>query len=361
VNTYAGKHGIAPLTRSTYSEIVPSTFYDAEACTGPSGWQSEQMLDVLAVHGVAPKAKVQYVGGFNCGTGLDVAMSQVLDRRLATVVSNSYGNLGEPPADAVVVNENQHLQAAAEGVGLYFSSGDSGDESPNLGRTAPDYPASSPWVTAVGGTTTAIAKDGSVALETGWGNHYDAVVKDPATGALSYADPVPGAFSSGAGGGVSGLFGLPWYQEGTVSATGRSVPDVAADADPRTGELVGYRPITNDATLKQGPYDEVIYGGTSLASPLLAAEVALVQQSTHATIGFANPLIYGVHAADPSLFRDVLPRFVAVAYDDQTTGETSLVTGNQDTSLTVTPGYDTVTGLGSLSLTQLKGVWSHRR
>jgi subtilase family serine protease len=145
-----------------------------------------------------------------------------------------------------------------------------------------------------------------------------------------------------------------------VSASGRSVPDVAADADPRTGELVGYRPITDDTTLAQGPYDEVIYGGTSLASPLFAAEVALVQQSVHATIGFANPLIYGVHSADPSLFRDVLPRFVAVAYDDQTTGETSLVTGNQDTSLTVTPGYDTVTGLGSLSLTQLRGVWSHR-
>jgi subtilase family serine protease len=310
------------------------------------------------VHNIAPRAKVLYLGGFNCGTGLDVAMSQILDGRLANIVSNSYGYGGEYPQDQVQVNENQHLQAIAEGIGLYFSSGDDGDEAANLGAPSPDYPASSPYVTAVGGTTTEIAKNGSVALETGWGNDYDAVLKDTTTGALSYAQPVPGDFASGAGGGVSAVFAQPWYQRGVVSSSGRAVPDVAADADPRTGELIGIRPIVDDATLAVGPYTEEVYGGTSLASPLFAAEVALVQQATHSTIGFANPVFYDVFRAKPASFRDVLPRFVAVAYDDQFTGKTNLVTGNRDTSLTTAQGWDDVTGLGALSISQLRAVWS---
>lgn len=356
VNTLAAKHGEIPLT--TYSQKVPTTFYDGALCGQPSGWQGEQTLDVDAVHNIAPRAKVLYVGGFNCGTGLDVAMSQILDRRLATIVSNSYGYAGEYPVDQVQVNENQHLQAVAEGIGLYFSSGDNGDEAAALGSPSPDYPASSPFVTAVGGTTTEIARNGSVALETGWGNDYDAVLKDTATGALSYAQPVPGDFASGAGGGFSTVFARPWYQQGVVPGSARGVPDVAADADPRTGELIGIRPIVDDATLAVGPYTEEIYGGTSLASPLFAAEVALVQQATRSTIGFANPLFYDVFRAKPASFRDVLPRFVAVAYDDQFSGETSLVTGNRDTSLTTAPGWDDVTGLGALSVGQLQRVWS---
>jgi subtilase family serine protease len=358
VNTLAAKHGQAPLTGATYTQKVPGTFYDGALCGYPSGWQGEQTLDVDAVHNVAPKAKVLYVGGFNCGTGLDVAMSQILDDKLATIVSNSYGYVGEYAQDLVQVNENQHVQAIGEGIGLYFSSGDSGDESLNLGTTSPDYPASSPYVTAVGGTTTEVAKNGSVALETGWGNDYDSVLKDTTTGSLSYKEPVPGAFASGAGGGVSSVFARPWYQQGVVSSTGRAVPDVAADADPRTGELIGIRPIVDESTLAVGPYTEEIYGGTSLASPLFAAEAALVQQATHSTIGFANPLFYDVFKAKPASFRDVLPRFIAVAYDDQFTGLTSLVTGNRDTSLTTAPGWDDVTGLGALSISQLRNVWS---
>lgn len=357
VNTYAAKHGQPALT--TYSQKVPSTLYDGALCGYPSGWQGEQTLDVIAVHNIAPKAKVLYVGGFNCGTGLDVSMSQILDDHLANIVSNSYGYVGEYPQDEVQVNENQHLQAIAEGIGLYFSSGDDGDEAANLGSVSPDYPASSPYVTAVGGTSTEIAKNGSVALETGWGNDYDAVVQD-ASGDRSYEAPVPGAFASGAGGGFSTVFTRPWYQQGVVSSSGRAVPDVAADADPRTGELIGIRPIVDDTTLATGPYTEEIYGGTSLASPLFAAEIALVQQATRSTIGFANPVLYGAYKARSSSFRDVLPRFLAVAYDDQFSGETSLVTGNRDTSLTTSQGWDDVTGLGALSIAQLRQVCSRR-
>src|SRR6185437_12275371 len=97
-------------------------------CQYPSGWQGEQTLDVESVHALAPGAKILYVGGFNCGGGLDVAMSKILDGGLANIVSNSYGDQGEDVGADVVAGEvNIQLQAAGEGIGLYFSCGDSGD------------------------------------------------------------------------------------------------------------------------------------------------------------------------------------------------------------------------------------------
>ncbi len=351
VNTYSGKHGVAPLTRATYSQIVPRTFYDEALCGGPSGWQPEQNLDVIAAHGMAPKAHVTYVGGFNCGTGLDAAMSTVLDNKLATIVTNSYGGVGEVPPDLVQVNENQHLQAIGEGIGLYFSSGDDGDETDNLPTAAPDYPASSPYVTAVGGTSTGIAKDGSLAFETGWGTNRDLVVTN-ADGSLGYDQPVPGSFWAGAGGGVSAYFGKPWYQAGIVPTANRGVPDIAADADPYTGELIGIRPV-DDATLQVGPYEEQTYGGTSLASPLFAGEVALVQQATHRTIGFANPLMYDAYRAHASVFRDVLSKPFELAATSPSSGNSYLVSGDRDSSLTATRGWDDVTGLGALTFARL--------
>ncbi|MCB8808816.1 hypothetical protein LJD48_28135, partial [Escherichia coli] len=83
--------------------------------------QGEQSLDVDSVHATAPQANILYVGGFNCGGGLDVAMSKILDGKLANIVSNSYGNVGEAlPQDVIDGTVNIHLQAAGEGIGLYF-------------------------------------------------------------------------------------------------------------------------------------------------------------------------------------------------------------------------------------------------
>ena len=62
----------------------PKQFVDQEACGLPSGWQGEQTLDVEAVHALAPGANILYVGGFNCGGGIDVAMSKILDANSRT-------------------------------------------------------------------------------------------------------------------------------------------------------------------------------------------------------------------------------------------------------------------------------------
>jgi subtilase family serine protease len=351
-DTYAAAHGEPPLT--TYSQILPPAFYDDQRCGGPALWQVEQTLDVEAVHGIAPAASILYVAASSCFGGWDLALSTVLDRRLATIVSNSYswGPESITPADVLRSGESQQLQAAAEGIGLYYASGDHGDRAAIVGSPVPEYPGSTPWVTAVGGTSTGIARDGSVALETGWGSSVDPVVTDPVSGAAKYALSLPGQFLEGAGGGISAVFPQPDYQAGVVPgalAQGRRAsPDIAADADSFTGMLIGVRPLVDASTGATGSYLEGPVGGTSLATPVIAGQVAVAQQLTGKTLGFANPTLYNLYQQAPTGFRDVLPPTTpfALADTDPITGSADLVTGDTDTSLTVTKGYDDVTGLG---------------
>ena len=361
-NSYSQQVGAPLLNSRTYSQIVPkpAEFSDQAACAQPSGWQTEQTLDVEAAHGVAPGAHLLYVGGFNCGGGLDIALSKILDGKLANIVSNSYGNLGEAVSDTTIAGQqNQHLQAAAEGIGLYFSSGDSGDEQANLGYKSPDFPASSPYVTSVGGTSLGVAANGGYQFEAGWGSTRDEIVKSSGD-KLKYTSPLPGAeFRGGAGGGVSADFDQPAYQQGTVpdalasgpNGPARVSPDIASLADPYTGYLIGLRPIVDDQTLQTGPYANATYGGTSLASPLTAAQIAIVQQQLGGAVGFANPSIYALHRSQPSVFRDVTPQNPpkALAFSSPDTNKSYLVTLDRDSSLATAPGYDDVTGLGSLS------------
>ncbi len=354
VNTYSAALGEPALTASNYSQIVPTPaqFVDQAACGFPSGWQGEQTLDVEAVHGIATGAKILYVGGFNCGGGLDVALSKILDNRLANIVSNSYGNTGEAiPADSLKGAQNLHIQAAGEGIGLYFSSGDSGDEVANLGYASPDFPASSPYVTSVGGTSLGITQAGKIAYETGWGTAGDKI--NPA--GTAYLSPLPGGFFFGAGGGTSAVFPAPAYQSGIVptslSRGFRVSPDIAALADPYTGFSIGIRPIIDETTLAVGDFQRQTYGGTSLASPLTAAQIAIVQQASSTSIGFANPTLYGIDRVLPSAFRDVLPQSPtrALVYTSARSGNSYLISLDQDSTLKTASGYDAVTGLGGVT------------
>jgi subtilase family serine protease len=357
VNTYSASLGEPGLTSATYSQIIPKTsaFSDQEACQEPSGWQGEQTLDVESVHGLAPGAHILYVGGYNCGGGLDVALSNVLDNKLSNIVSNSYSDGGEDlPASVIEGEQNLYIQAAGEGIGLYFSSGDNGDNLELDGSIQADFPGSDPWVTSVGGTSIGIDKSGKLSFETGWGNTLDKIVTT--NGVAAYTGPLPGPlFAGGGGGGASTIFAEPSYQKGVVPASlakgHRVTPDIASLADPYTGFLIGIRPITNDTTLATGPFENETYGGTSLASPLTAAQIAIVQQATHSTIGFANPTLYGLNRILPSSFRDILPQNppAALVYTSATSGNTYLNTLDRDSSLVTTRGYDNVTGMGELT------------
>jgi subtilase family serine protease len=344
VNRYAKATKEPGLAKGQFIQTVTKPFTLQTECGAETGWNEEQTLDVEAVHSIAPGATIHYVGAKNCDTGLDTALNSVIQHHSADLISNSYGYLGEdvPPA-TMKLDGSLFVQAAAEGIGVYFSSGDSGDElaAGNTTSAQPDFPASDPLVTAVGGTSLAISKSNRYAFETGWGSEHDVI--DFSGQKAAYDQPLPGEFLFGAGGGTSTLFRQPAYQKGTVPSAlsqrygntpARVVPDVAALADPYTGFLIGE---TID-----GAFSLVDIGGTSLACPTFVGIQALASTGRATPIGFANPLLYSLPAG---AFRDVQPRRAPVAAASPT--GVSLTTFDHDSSLQTSFGYDDVTGRGT--------------
>ena len=344
-NQYSVAEGDAPFAPGQFIDTsTPSQFDDQDECGGEAGWNEEQSLDVEAVHGMAPSATVHYFGANDCISGIDNTVNQIVQTHAASIVSNSYsyGTEEIDPAE-VQLEHSLFLQAGLEGIGFYFSSGDDGDNSAVDGVNAPEpgYAASDPLVTAVGGTSLAVGSTKGYQFETGWGDDRDFVDYTGPTGA--YEETLPGDFYAGAGGGVSTLFAEPWYQKGTVptslatsrgAAAMRTVPDVSADADPYTGFAFGE---TTD-----GVFSISGIGGTSLACPVIAGIQADASTHRRQPIGFANPLLYAVGRL---ALRDVTPPAATVAVTRRQA--TALVTFNLDTSLTVTRGYDDVTGMGT--------------
>jgi subtilase family serine protease len=242
------------------------------------------------------------------------------------------------------------IQAAAEGIGVYFSSGDTGDETARFGFATTEWPTSSPWVTAVGGTSLGVGQANTRVLETGWGT------SDYSCNTTTLACSRTG-WLYGAGGGVSRLFPEPSYQSSAgLSLSGRGVPDVAALGDPQTGLLIG-----QTQTFPEGAhYDEYRIGGTSLSSPIFAGLMALADQKAGHPHGFANPAFY----ANKSSFYDVLSVKTAVArrnYNnsvDASAGTSDRLRTFDDYSGSPTQhtnaGWDNVTGLGTP-----QGVFAH--
>jgi subtilase family serine protease len=374
-NTYATTNGLAPFAKNQFQQVVaPGTYRHPESkAQDPQGWYGEETLDVEAVHSMAPGATVVYVGSPNNYQDMDAAMNHVVDRHLADIVTNSYGWSGEDLPNGVIKPFNDTLiQAAAEGIGVCFSSGDSGDEVANLGYPSVDWPASSPWVTAVGGTSLGVGSTDNYLFETGWGTTRSLLSAD----GLSWDPTPPGVYLYGGGGGTSRLFAQPWYQVGVVPASianrfsttpGRAVPDVAMDADPTTGMLVGQTQTWSDGSVS---YDTYRIGGTSLASPLFAGVMALADQLAeknggHA-LGFANPALYAAYSATKAsgsaAFHDIVnpttaagaPTTLAAVRSDFINGENdsagirySLRSFNQTGTIKTAPGYDDVTGVGT--------------
>ncbi|SEC01772.1 Subtilase family protein [Amycolatopsis tolypomycina] len=356
-STYAKKNDPAhPLKQSQFSQHVFPVNPELEPpdqCDA-AGWYGEETLDVEAAHGLAPGANILYVGGSDCqDNSLDIALNYVVAGHKADIVSNSYGDTGEDiPADEVKVFNQISLQAVLEGIGVYFSSGDNGDEVARLGTPSPDFSASAPWITAVGGTSIAIGKDGKKIFETGW-----------ETSKSTLTDGVygPAAYTSGSGGGTSRLFEQPFYQKGVVpdalakknqtgNKKGRVVPDISAIGDPNTGFLVGQTQTFPDGAY----YDQYRIGGTSLASPVFAGIMAVADSFDHFHHGFINPVIYKL-TSRTSAISDVKHVDAAVArvdYANQVDATEGLLRSvrtldYQGLTIHTTPGYDDVTGLGT--------------
>jgi subtilase family serine protease len=337
-NRYAAKHGLPKLTTGVnFSQIIPAGIYDvppADVVTA-QGWWTEQSLDMAAVHGSAPGASILYVGASDPGTSLTIALANVLYNHLADVATNSYGFNGEAVGSALQSMYDQaFIAGAALGTTVLFSSGDDGDLAFINGVASGSFPATSAYVTGVGGTSLLLNASGTKS-EYGWGTYRDyladATVNSAKSVTTSGLETTTAygyefdafAFYSGSGGGISLIEPQPAYQATavpavlsttlnlasgyteTLPAPERVSPDVAMVADPYTGYLYGEtftiagNPISDAGCTpisSTEEYCEQAEGGTSLASPLMAGVIAVIDSKRKATggapVGFANPLLY---------------------------------------------------------------------
>ena len=182
-----------------------------------------------------------------------------------------------------------------------------------------------------------------------------------------WGPPAPGGFYGGAGGGTSQLYLQPTWQKGVVpnsiatfdpnltgpGAASRVVPDVGMLADPYTGYLIGQTdPVA-------GVYGEFPIGGTSLATPLFTASIALAQQYAGRHFGSANPLLY--KAAKSGALRDITPTKTLQAVAIPTYGYlATFAYSGPENILNVAVGFDDETGLGAPNGTSfLKALKQH--
>ena len=329
--------------------VAPGTLKYPEDDAETQSWYIEQALDVEWAHAVAPRAKLVYVGAANDAAGLDHALNAAIDEHLANIISNSWG-LPEAWASQGEINSLNDMfkQAAAEGIGVYFASGDNGDLRDAIGEKSVGFPDSSPWVTSVGGTALGSAATASAPVGAGWGStsHRLERARLEAQGARRLpgrlgrrSQPHLRAALVPEGGGTGAA--ATW--KGTLR---RAEPDIAMNADPNTPVI-----FTQTYVKPNGRYTQIDswIGGTSLAAPMTAALMALADQGARRPHGFANPGLYGL--AGSSAFHDITPTDGTLAVlRNALTEDGSVITRlrsiDHDSSLKTAPGWDNVTGLG---------------
>ena len=260
------------------------------------GWALETALDVEWAHAIATNATIILSVARSNGDADLLAAIAAATNAGATVVSMSWGGTEWNSETAY----DRYFQTP--GVTYVASSGDSG-ELPSLPEV--EWPAVSPYVVGVGGTSLYLDANGNrTSPETAW---------------------------SGSGGGLSSVYGLPvwqndWFPQWLAK---RGVPDVSLVADPNTGVLV------YDAA-NGGWY---IVGGTSASAPMWAALIALANQQRGAagTLTSANATLYSLARVAPTPYSINSTYFFDVA-SGSNGGDPDDISG---------PGYDLVTGLGT--------------
>jgi subtilase family serine protease len=359
---YAAANHLPAPARGRYREVAmgPGT------CGDP--FATEEPEDVQAAYDMAPGANEVVVGGDACDDG-DLGLQGLFDadqavlggsgdKPLASIASNSWES--DPDTQPVSWTDIEHailLQAAAEGVGMYFSSGDA---------SGVFAPSDDPLAVAVGGTTLGIGQRNQRLFETGWSTGIE---EDQ--GGQWVLTGEQGA----SGGGPSLVWSQPSYQQGVVPAALSNVggdrggpvrvtPDISADADFSTGFAVGQLTFSTSDPSAPPTYSERSFAGTSLSAPLVAGIMAAAQQGQAKPFGFADPLLYKLagtsaiadvlplSAGAPAAYHGVVCETAAVwchtagltVYDDQSTA--FFDTGDYD-GQTTTKGYDNMTGLGT--------------
>jgi kumamolisin len=337
----------------------------------------EVYLDIEIVGAMAPKATIDVYFAPWTGEGYLNAIQQAVHNDDYAAVSISYGidedlrgSTGDPGWPMLNKNVDEAFQdAVAVGIPVFVSSGDQGSSS--LRGVLSDqqteitvysksahagYPATSPYVTAVGGTML-YANGSAISEEVVW-NELGAVQQGQFYGETGTLQNGKYYFGGACGGGVSDHYKtMPSYQSGADitlhsanggGASGRCVPDVAGNSGSSTGYLVSQPPGSNPAVAP--------VGGTSAAAPMWAALMARVRESLAQTFNgsvpvfFFNDFVYanGTTAA----FRDIVGgrEFTYTSDGEQVAGAFIPVGNNRSTEAdgySAQKGYDMCTGWGS--------------
>ena len=299
LDSYFSQLGVSPAPSVTAISVDGGS---NQSTGDPTSADGEVELDIEVVGSIAPGANQKVFFGPNTTQGFLDAISQAVHDPTVTLISISWGQAESEWAQQALTTYDQTFQDAATlGKTVFVAAGDNGSsDGVTDGQNHVDFPASSPFAVACGGTTLQ-ASNGQITSETVW--------NEQASG------------NGATGGGVSDFFALPSYQQSsnvpaaTTSTGGRGVPDVAADADPETGYNV----------LIDG--QNTVIGGTSAVAPLYAGLFALINQTLVAQgkerAGLVQPVLY----ANGQGFQDI--------------------TQGNNGAFSAGPGWDATTGLGS--------------
>ncbi|SEB93440.1 Pro-kumamolisin, activation domain [Terriglobus roseus] len=374
--------------------LVPNTGVSNKV----DGDEGESELDLEYSGGVAPGASIQFIytgctsttstgvlsGTTNCGSnGVFDALSYAVTNAVAPILTLSYGGCessyttfataGTTPFESVL------KQANVQGQTIMVSSGDTGATSCEgstaslvaTGGLSVSYPASSMYVTAVGGT--ALNTD-SATFWSSTNNSFEGSVNATVPGttgpmpAVAWNDTVAYGSLSASGGGASAIFNKPSWQTGTgvPADSHRDVPDVAfpAAVEQHAYIVCSQGSTCSNSNLGFGTSNGGggLVGGTSAAAPVFAAMLAVVEQANGgASLGNINPSLYTLAAGSSasSIFQDITSGNNIVTCKGGTTGCSSTsATTNGTMGFSAGTGYDQVTGLGSILATGLQAAFS---
>jgi len=358
------------LPQSACSVIYPTGVPQLAAynAVDAEGWATETAIDMQYSHTMAPQAHILEVTSSTDYDDLYASIEYVVNNQLANMISLSFGSWEEgfyctsaaygcaPPVSAALMLGYDEIfqQAAAEGIGVFASSGDYGAYTPYTGDVSASSPATDPWVSAVGGTTllATFTAHTVTRTETAW-----------SFGSDSYNPYI------GTGGGFSMVFGetqgqqrihistqvssipepalqITFYPQGQ-----RGEPDLAADADPSTGVLI----------IQDGAFSPYVWGGTSLAAPLTAGMVATVQSNMkHFTIGVLAPSLYMMYSQQHGFIYVQQTQFLIDQLNFGVLGTMFQTASGQNGEYSVTPGvWNPVDGLGQLNVNALSQAFSN--
>ena len=371
---FSSAMGLPPINLTVIGTPTESNFSgDAN-----SGWATETTLDVEWVHAVAPGAKiVLVVTPTNSNSDLFNGIVTAASTPGVVAISNSWDGF-----DIGVAGDGEFYRAAdsilqeigAAGISVNFSTGDSGDNSSQLGGlyTSTGWPASSPFATGIGGVSVALDKNKHIAWQTSWGTELTEIADTVALGSPPLDTPNNEGFDAGGTGGFSDTYPKPFWQFG-VPGDRRGTPDISWVADPFTGvEII----FTADAA---GDLGIEPIGGTSVACPMFTALWGIATQRAHRLLGQAAPRLYRI-SSESEAITDIVsmssqnnvtgtiqdaggtnpiratelaaplnnqPRFISALYNSPHSTRWFVLVFGVDSTLQAGPGWDPATGLGS--------------